>query len=105
MLKEIHENDFEELVEKSEIPVLVDFGATWCPPCKMLHPIVERIAGEYQGKLAVYEVNTDSAPGLARKFGITGVPTLIFFKGGESVKSLVGFRDYDSLKSIVDSIL
>ena len=104
-MKEIHESDFAELVEKSALPVLVDFGATWCPPCKMLHPIVERIAGEYQGKLEVFEVNTDNDPGLARRFGITGVPTLIFFKAGESVKNLVGFRDYDSLKASVDSIL
>lgn len=104
-MTDIHENDFEELVEKSEIPVLVDFGATWCPPCKMIEPIIERISSEYDGKLKVYEVNTDNDPGLAQRFGITGVPTLIFFKSGESVKSVVGFREYDALKAIVDSIL
>jgi thioredoxin len=104
-MTDIHENDFEELVEKSEIPVLVDFGATWCPPCKMIEPIVERISSEYDGKLKVYQVNTDNDPGLAQRFGITGVPTLIFFKSGEPVKSIVGFREYDALKAIVDSIL
>ncbi|MCD6283486.1 thioredoxin [bacterium] len=104
-MTDIHESDFEELVEKSEIPVLVDFGATWCPPCKMIEPIVERISKEYNGTLKVYEVNTDNDPGLARRFGITGVPTLIFFKNGEPVKFIVGFREYDALKAIVDSIL
>lgn len=104
-MQEIHESNFEELVEKSELPVLVDFGATWCPPCKMIHPIIERIANEYQGKLSVFEVNTDNDPGLARRFGITGVPTLIFFNLGQPVKSIVGFREYDALKAVVDSIL
>ncbi|OGK09642.1 MAG: thioredoxin [Candidatus Riflebacteria bacterium RBG_13_59_9] len=104
-MQEIHETDFEELVEKSASPVLVDFGATWCPPCKMLHPIVERIADEYAKQLAVYEVNTDKDPALARRFSITGVPTLIFFKEGQPVKNVVGFREYDALKAIVDSIL
>lgn len=104
-MTDIHENDFEELVEKSEIPVLVDFGATWCPPCKMIEPIVQRISSEYDGKLKVYQVNTDNDPGLAQRFGITGVPTLIFFKNGEPAKSVVGFREYDALKAIVDSIL
>ncbi len=105
LMQEIHETDFEELVEKSASPVLVDFGATWCPPCKMLHPIVERIADEYAKQLAVYEVNTDKDPALARRFSITGVPTLIFFKEGQPVKNVVGFREYDALKAIVDSIL
>ncbi len=104
-MTDIHESDFEELVEKSDIPVLVDFGATWCPPCKMIEPIIERISGEYDGELKIYEVNTDNDPGLARRFGITGVPTLIFFKNGEPVKAVVGFREYDALKAIVDSIL
>jgi len=104
-MTDIHENDFAELVEKSEIPVLVDFGATWCPPCKMIEPIIERISSEYDGKLKVYQVNTDNDPGLAQRFGITGVPTLILFKNGETVKSVVGFREYDALKAIVDSIL
>lgn len=104
-MTEIHEADFEEKVDKSDLPVLVDFGATWCPPCKMIAPIIERIAKEYDGKLRIYEVNTDNDPGLAQRFGITGVPTLIFFKKGEPVKTVVGFREYDALKAIVDSIL
>ncbi|OPX23421.1 MAG: thioredoxin [Planctomycetales bacterium 4484_113] len=104
-MQELSESEFDEKVVQSDLPVLVDFGATWCPPCRMLDPIVEQIASEYAGKLTVYEVNTDSNPGLAQRFGITGIPTLIFYKQGEHVNTIVGFRDYDTLKSIVESIL
>lgn len=104
-MHELLEAEFEEKVEKSQLPAVVDFGATWCPPCKMLDPIIDRISNEYEGKLAVFHVNTDNNPGLARRFSITGVPTLIFFKEGEPVKTIVGFREYDALKSIVDSVV
>ncbi len=104
-MQELSESEFDEKVVQSDLPVLVDFWATWCPPCRMLDPIVEQIASEYAGKLTVYEVNTDSNPGLAQRFGITGIPTLIFYKQGEHVNTIVGFRDYDTLKSIVESIL
>jgi len=104
-MQELTEGEFDEKVVKSDLPVLVDFGATWCPPCRMLEPIIERIASEYDGRLAVYDVNTDANPGLAQRFGITGVPTLIFYKNGEHVNTVVGFRDYDTLKNIIDSML
>lgn len=99
------ESEFAEKVEKSQFPVMVDFSADWCPPCRMLHPVVEKISQEYEGKLRVYEVNTDENPALGRRFAITSVPTLIFFKNGTVVKQVVGFRDYDSLKDIVESII
>lgn len=104
-MQELSEGEFDEKVVQSDLPVLVDFGATWCPPCRMLDPIVERITSDYEGRLNVYEVNTDSNPGLAQRFGITGIPTLIFYKQGEHVNTVVGFRDYDTLKNIIDSIL
>ncbi len=101
----LSESEFSEKVEKSETPVLVDFSADWCPPCKMLHPVIEKISQEYGERLRVYEVNTDQSPGLARKFSITSVPTIIFFKNGSAVKQIIGFREYDSLKNVVESIL
>jgi len=104
-MQELTEGEFEEKVVQSALPVLVDFGATWCPPCRMLEPIIERLAAEYADRLAVYEVNTDNNPGLTRRFSITGVPTLVFYNNGEHVKTVVGFRDYDTLKSTIDSIL
>ncbi len=104
-MEALTESEFEDTVEKSELPVLVDFSANWCPPCRMLHPVVEQISSDYEGKLNVYEVNTDENPGLARKFNITSVPTIIFFKNGQMVKQIVGFREYDALKEIVESII
>ena len=104
-MQELMESEFDAKVVQSDLPVLVDFGATWCPPCRMLDPIVERIASEYSGRLKVYEVNTDNNPGLAQRFGITGIPTLIFYKQGQHVNTIIGFRDYDTLRSVVESIL
>jgi thioredoxin 1 len=104
-MNEITEADFAPKVEQAEKPVLVDFSAEWCPPCKMLAPVVERIALEFQEKLDVYGVNTDESPDLSQRFNISGVPTMIFFREGKEVKKLVGFRDYDTLKREVESIL
>ena len=104
-MQALTESEFSEKVEKNPLPVIVDFSADWCPPCKMLHPVVEKIAKEYEGKVAIYEVNTDREPGLARKFHITSVPTLMFFKNGQNVKTVIGFREYQALKDIVNSIL
>ena len=105
MVEEILENSFEEKVDKSSLPVLVDFSATWCPPCKMLAPVIEKIAEEYKGKLAVYGCNTDEAPGLAQRFNIHGVPTMIFFKDNKEVNRIVGYRDFNTLKREVDSFI
>lgn len=104
MSHEIQEADFEGKVLKSSLPVIVDFMATWCPPCKMLAPVIEKIAEEYSGKVDIFSVNTDDCPGLAGKFSITGVPTLIFFKNGEEVNRLVGYKDYRALKAEVDKL-
>lgn len=104
-MQDINEAQFAEKVEQAGNPVLVDFSATWCPPCKMLHPVIERIALEYDGRLDVYGVDIDQSPDLGQKFGISGVPTMIFFKDGKEVNKLVGFRDYDALKREVDAII
>jgi len=87
---EINDSNFEELVAGSSVPVLVDFWAPWCGPCKMISPIVDEIAAENEGKLLVGKCNVDEADELPVKFGIRNIPTLLFFKGGELRDRMVG---------------
>jgi thioredoxin 1 len=102
---DISEAQFAEKVEQAANPVLVDFSATWCPPCKMLRPVIERLSLEFNGKVDVYGIDTDENPTLSQRFSISGVPTMIFFKNGTEVRKLVGYRDYDTLKREVESII
>ncbi len=85
--------------------VLVDFWAVWCGPCQMVAPVVEEIAGEYEGKLKVVKLNTDENPDIASKYRIMGIPTLMFFKNGAAVDQVVGAVPKAQLKSKVDSLL
>ncbi|MBO7730425.1 MAG: thioredoxin [Lachnospiraceae bacterium] len=89
--------NFEEEVTQSDIPVLVDFWAVWCGPCKMLAPIVEEIAREFEGKVKVGKVNVDDEPALAARFGISSIPTLILFKDGQQAAVSVGVRPKEEL--------
>lgn len=84
--------NFEEEVLNSDIPVIVDFWATWCGPCKMLAPVLSEIAEEYAGKVKVGKVNVDDEQELALKFGIASIPTVLLFKDGHPVASSVGFK-------------
>ena len=93
----ITKNNFEEEVLKSEQPVLVDFWATWCGPCRMLAPVLEEVAKEYDGKIKVGKVNVDDEMDLAIKFRVEVIPTLILFKNGEVVKRISGFFEKDEL--------
>ena len=90
MAKEITTANFETEVLKSEKPVLIDFWATWCGPCKMLAPTVSEIADEYEGKVKVCKLDVDQAMDIAMSYGVASIPTLILFKDGESVKKSVG---------------
>jgi thioredoxin 1 len=104
-VKEIKSAEFDAEVRQSTIPVVVDFFATWCPPCKTLAPIFDKVAGGFAGKIKFVKVNTDDAPELAVEFGIRGVPSLLFFKGGKTVNTLVGLRSEGDIKAAADALL
>lgn len=87
------DQNFDSEVLKSELPVLVDFWAQWCGPCQMMGPVIEDLEGELTGKIKVGKLNVDENPKSAEKYGVMSIPTLILFKGGEVVKTIVGFRN------------
>jgi thioredoxin 1 len=93
---------FEQEVKKSAVPVLVDFWAPWCGPCRALAPVVEELAGEYDGKVKVVKVNTDESLETAQNYHISGIPTLIVFKNGEPVEQLVGNHKKSTLTEVLN---
>ena len=99
----VHVTDatFDEEVLNSELPVLVDFWAEWCGPCKMIAPVLDEIAGEYAGKLKVAKVDVDANPDIPPKFGIRGIPTLIVFKGGNAEATKVGALSKSQLTEFI----
>jgi thioredoxin 1 len=97
--------NFENEVLKSDIPVLVDFWASWCPPCKVVEPILEELAHEYQGKVKIGKLNVDRNPGLGARYEITGVPTFIVFKEGEIKDRAMAAKSKDELKKMIEKFL
>jgi len=96
------DGNFDETVLKSGAPVLVDFWAEWCGPCKRLGPTVDALATEYAGKVTVGKLNVDENPSVSFKFQIRGIPTILIFKGGQVVESVVGLAHKEDLKRVID---
>lgn len=94
-----NDENFDEEVLRAEKPVLVDFYAEWCGPCKMMAPVIDELAEEMKDSHVIGKVNVDEAPGTAGKYGVQSIPTLIFFKKGEEVDRVVGFQSKEALKA------
>ena len=101
----VTDSSFEEDVLKSEAPVMVDYWAEWCGPCKMIAPILDEIAAEYTGKLTVAKVNIDANPQTPQKYAVRGIPTLMIFKGGEVIGTKVGAASKQQLSAFIDSTI
>ena len=101
----INDSDFDQIVLKAEQPVLVDFWATWCGPCRMVAPIVDELSNEYDGKISFVKIDIDQNPKTAARYSIMSIPTLLIFKKGEPVSHIVGFRPKGELKRSLESVL
>ena len=102
---EINDHNFQEEVLESNLPVLVDFWAPWCGPCRLVAPVLEGLALAYEEKIKIVKVNVDDNPDSSARYGIMSIPTMLFFKNGELVETIVGFRKKEDLSSIIDKNL
>ena len=97
----VNKNTFENEIQGSNTPVLVDFWAPWCGPCRMLSPVLDELAGELRGQVKILKVNVDEEPEWASKFGVMSIPTVIAFKQGKATNKVVGFRSKEDFKNMI----
>ncbi|MDD2548045.1 MAG: thioredoxin [Candidatus Pacebacteria bacterium] len=102
-MKTLTDKNFEETISNATKPVIIDFWAEWCPPCKKLTPVLEKIAETYKNKVDIYKVNVDQNPFLSQTFSIEVIPTVIFFKGNDAKSGFVGFREEEEIKKWIDN--
>jgi len=105
MAIELNENNFDEIVLKSEQPAMVDFWAVWCAPCRAIAPFVEQIASEFEGRAVVGKVDIEQSPEIANRYGIRNIPTILFFKGGAIVNKQVGLTSKAALANMLNALL
>lgn len=98
-----NKNNFEETILKSKTPVLVDFYADWCTPCKMMSPIIEEVSNEFKGKITVLKINIDECTDIAQKYSVMSIPTIILFKNGEATKTSVGVTSKEKLVEMIQA--
>ena len=101
-VREVNENDFDQIVLKSKTPVLVDFWAEWCAPCRALAPTVEAVAEQYGDSTRVFKLNVDDSPAVAQRYGIKGIPTLILFQDGVEKERILGVASQEKISRTID---
>jgi thioredoxin 1 len=104
-LLQVTDQNFETTVAAAQQPVLVDFWATWCAPCKMLKPVIDELAAEYEGRVIIAELDVDANPVTSSKFTVLSIPTLILFRGGKPAERIVGYKPKAHLKQRIDAVL
>lgn len=104
-MADVTDQGFEQEVLQSKIPALIDFWAPWCAPCRIVKPVIEELAKEYTGKVKVLELNVDDNPQTASKYGVMSIPTLMIFKDGNPVKTIIGAQPKENIKKAIDEVI